>query len=205
MLRLKSAASFGACRVYLLSSGPLKEYDVASRCCIFVGLLMCRFSLVASVVPAIIATVLSLPARSSEADPQPSSFTTFQLAQAVEQILPPGQTEFVRGLLAEGRCSDTDLGKSVARFSWSLVKQIGDKYRVDVTMFRDGFQKDNFETVGTFRADQRSLEWVGGSAGVNYYWRVLVLTPAGWLPSQVARYEAPVCPVDFLQEPPAQK
>ena len=164
---------------------------------------MVRFPLVASVIPATIAIVLPLPAQGSErpADAQASSSTAFQLAQVQEPILPPGETEFVRDLFAEARCSDTDLGKGVARFSWSVVKQIGDKYRVDATMFRDGFQRGEFETLGTFRADQRSLEWVGGSAGVNYYWRVLVQTPAGWLPSQVARFEAPTCPVDFLQEP----
>ena len=36
--------------------------------------------------------------------------------------------------------------------------------------------------------------------GVNYYWRVLTRTDGGWVPSAVARVEAPTCPVDSVVE-----
>jgi hypothetical protein len=91
----------------------------------------------------------------------------------------------------------------VARFTWTVAHTAGTRQRIDITSFRDGFQKaERYETVVQLSGRASSAEWKGGDPGVNYYWRVLTLTPQGWVPSEIARYEAPICPVDFVQEQP---
>ncbi len=74
--------------------------------------------------------------------------------------------------------------------------------RIDISMFRDGFQTERFETVARVPTAQNRLVWDDARPGINYYWRVLVLTPQGWISSETARYEAPICPVDFVEPPP---
>ena len=45
----------------------------------------------------------------------------------------------------------------------------------------------------------------GLEAGLNYYWRVLTLTEAGQISSEVVRAQGPVCPADMVQEAPRGK
>lgn len=120
-----------------------------------------------------------------------------QLAQAEQTILPEGDTPAAGDLEASGLCDPVRPGESVARFHWSPAPDREGRQRVDITAFRDGFERRNFETIAELPASQQSVEWRGAEAGINYYWRVLTLTQAGWRPSAVARFEAPTCPVDF--------
>ena len=119
-----------------------------------------------------------------------------------EPVLPQGKSPFVDQLVAVARCSTKRLGQGIGRFSWQIVEPVGRKYRVDVSMFRNGLEDGRFETIGVVPPDVTSLEWLGARAGVNYKWRVLALTPKGWLPSRTARFIGPVCPVDYKEEPP---
>lgn len=119
-----------------------------------------------------------------------------------QPILAPGSADAPRALRVSADCSDTKRGTNVAEFTWSTPGGDIRAQRVDISMFRDGLQTDRFETLGRVPAAQARLVWDGGRAGVNYYWRVAALTPQGWLPSETARYEAPICPVDFVEPPP---
>lgn len=115
----------------------------------------------------------------------------------LEQNLPQAPRE----LRVIARCSDTNRGSGIAEFTWSAQSADIRAQRLDVSMFRDGLRTGRFETLGRIPAAQDRLVWDGGRAGVNYYWRVMVLTPQGWVPSETARYEAPICPVDFVEPP----
>lgn len=121
---------------------------------------------------------------------------------AEHKPLPERKSPFVDRLEAVARCSATRLGQGIGRFSWEVVEPVGSQYRVDVSMFRDGLKDGRFETVGVVPSGQTAIEWRAPRAGVNYKWRVLALTPKGWLPSQTARFIGPVCPVDYTEEPP---
>ncbi len=104
-------------------------------------------------------------------------------------------------LQVTAECSRTEPGTRVARFTWTVARTAGSKQRIDITPLRDGFRKaQKYETAVRVSGRASSAEWKGGDPGVNYYWRVLTLTPQGWVPSEIARYEAPICPVDFVPE-----
>ena len=106
-------------------------------------------------------------------------------------------------LQVSAECSKTEPGTRVARFTWKVAREPGKTQRVDITPFRDGFEKEGkYQTVAQLAAKDSSAEWKGGEPGVNYYWRVLALTGEGWVPSETGRYSAPICPVDTVREPP---
>lgn len=122
---------------------------------------------------------------------------TPQLAQAEPKVLPEDASPAAGRLEVTARCDPLRPGESVALFSWSPVPGRENRQRLDVTAFRTGFADGDFETVAELPASQQSVEWRRAEAGINYYWRVLTLTDAGWVPSAVARFEAPTCPVDY--------
>ena len=127
-----------------------------------------------------------------------------RLAQLEEKILEPGTSSAASNLNVSAECASIQPGESVATFHWTPVPDRERRQRVDVTKFRDGFERKAFETIAVLPAAQASVEWRGSEAGINYYWRVLTFTADGWGPSAVARFEAPTCPVDFeeLGKPP---
>ncbi len=118
-----------------------------------------------------------------------------------DPILEGNRPESPTGLSVATRCSDITRGSSVVEFRWSAPPAAVQAQRLDVSMFRDGFRTGRFETVGRVPAAQDRLVWGTARAGVNYYWRVMVLTTQGWVPSETGRYEAPICPVDFVDPP----
>jgi hypothetical protein len=118
-----------------------------------------------------------------------------------ERILEQGSTQAPGSLHVRARCSDVKLGTGVAEFTWASPAAEVQAQRIDISMFRDGFQTDRFETVARLPNAQNRLVWDDVRPGINYYWRVLVLTPQGWISSETARYEAPICPVDFVEPP----
>ncbi len=124
----------------------------------------------------------------------------YRVVQAEPPILPPGGPGAATDLQVEARCSDMKLRTAIAKFSWAAAQSPGTRQRVDITMFREGFRDGKFETVALLPLRQSSVEWEEGEAGINYYWRVLTLTSQGWVPSETARYQAPVCPADMQPE-----
>jgi len=120
-----------------------------------------------------------------------------RIAQAEQNILLQGRFPTASDLEVTADCAPTQPGETVATFSWSSVPDRDSKQRVDITEFRNGFAGRDFETIAELPASQQTIEWHEAEAGINYYWRVLTLTPEGWMPSAVARFEAPTCPVDF--------
>jgi hypothetical protein len=112
------------------------------------------------------------------------------------RVLAPGGPYAARQLVDQGWCSTDEPGLPVARLSWALPKQRGAFQRVDVTMFRDGFETGRFLTFSELKGDDNELLWRGLEPGINYSWRVLILTGDGWLPSATGRAQGPICPAD---------
>ena len=83
----------------------------------------------------------------------------------------------------------------VVRLSWEPARSPGSQQRMDMTMFRDGFQTGQFTTLGPLPPDQSEVELTSGESNINYAWRVLTLTAAGWVPSEPAYVMWPFCPV----------
>jgi hypothetical protein len=148
---------------------------------------------------AIAVTLIALvPVTHAQIDEAPPSADR---AAPPERILEQGNPQAPASLRVVARCSDVNLGTGVAEFTWASAANDARAQRIDISMFRDGFQTERFETVARLPSAQNRVVWDDARPGINYYWRVLVLTSQGWVPSETARYEAPICPVDFVEPP----
>lgn len=119
---------------------------------------------------------------------------------AAVALLPPGTAGGAEQLGFSSRCSETRRRTAVIALRWQAGEEVADQ-RVDLTKFRDGFEKGRYETSGRLPRHQRSAGLEGPEPGIRYYWRVLTETPAGWVPSTVERFEVPVCPWDEPSQP----
>ena len=111
-------------------------------------------------------------------------------------ILSPGGAYAASSLVAKVRRSETHIGKAIAKLTWRAANALGSQQRIDITMYWDGFEKGNFQTIGPNPPDQSFVELDRLEPGINYYWRVLTLTPEGWVPSETARCAVPAYPID---------
>ena len=128
---------------------------------------------------------------------------SFQIAQSEQRILTDSDVPAARELSVRADCDRVNAGLPLAVFSWTPPDEYDGRQRIDITPYRNGFASDDLESI-RLEAKQTTLEWSGGEAGINYYWRVLTRTPDGWVASTIARYEVPTCPVDFerSEQPP---
>jgi len=85
-------------------------------------------------------------------------------------------------------------GKVIAKLSWTLANTPGSQQRVDLSMYWNGFETGNFETIGPLPPDQSVVESDELKSGIYYYWRVVTLTPEGWVPSETANCAVRFCP-----------
>jgi hypothetical protein len=104
-------------------------------------------------------------------------------------------------LQARTECSNTQLRKGIAKLSWKIASNVGSAQRVDVTIYRDGFETGKFETIGPLPPGQSSLVWERLDPGIIHYYRVLTLHTQEWVPSETASFEGPTCVADFQPRP----
>lgn len=120
-------------------------------------------------------------------------------------------------LTVEAQCSQTEIGSADVVFSWSMPEGEVARQRLDVTPYRNGFELGEFELFvrpapkyppprregeeGSAQEQPRiTMTLQALEPGGNDFWRVLTLTSEGWVPSEVARVELPVCPADLDDE-----
>lgn len=172
---------------------------------------MTRAGLAVQGVVAVVAVVCAAAASAQEQRPaaegvqeERSAAQTFRQPRPMPReelpILAAGGPSAAGKLTQQGWCSTDEPGLPVARLSWVLPEQPGARQRVDVTMFRDGFETGRFLTFGGLEGDVHEVLWQRLEPGINYYWRVLTLTPEGWVPSATGRCAAPICPADRPRE-----
>ena len=106
-------------------------------------------------------------------------------------ILEPGGPGAATNLQSEAECERP--GESVARLSWSPAVGPGEAQRVDVTIFKDGFETGKFESSELLPPDQSALTWEELSTGLNHRWRVLTLKADSWVSSETAIFKGPIC------------
>jgi hypothetical protein len=105
-------------------------------------------------------------------------------------------------LSAQVKCSDLERFKSLAQLSWLPATNPGDEQRIDVTIFKDGFDTGNFESSKPMPADASSylLQDVQGQA--LHRWRVATISGTDVFFSETARFEGVVCVGDVIAEQP---
>ena len=131
-----------------------------------------------------------------------NAFTLLAVQHSLRQlcaVLASAQVSSVvaTNLQTKTECSDTQLRKGIAKLSWKIAAEPGSAQRVDVTIYRDGFETGKFETTGPIPFGQSSLVWERLDPGIIHYYRVLTLHTQGWASSETASFEGPTCVADF--------
>jgi len=101
---------------------------------------------------------------------------------------------------ADARCSRFIPRGIDVNLTWSSGRAGGEAFRVDITPFSDGFEKGTYLTSGERPAFVKELFFAEAQPGIDYYWRLLTKTPAGWVVGGAGRFDAPICPVDEGKE-----
>ena len=102
-------------------------------------------------------------------------------------------------LVAEAVCSQTRLGTIEVTLGWE-TEAASDAWRVDVSMFGNGFRTGRYLTSDTLPAARGEVDFDQAEPGIYYYWRLLGRGADQWTLRGHGRFEAPICPVDRIEE-----
>ena len=120
-------------------------------------------------------------------------FTLAGAPQATAQS-PGGATD----LVVDAACSTIEPGTLTASFQWRLGTR-HEGVELDITQYYHGFETERFETIAKLENVETTFDWSGGDPGAEYSWRVRAKIEGRWFVSEPARYEVPVCPVDYIR------
>jgi hypothetical protein len=153
------------------------------------------------------ACVLMLAAASAwtafAAGPPIEAFAPLPPEEAGTAVLPPGSATAASELSAAPACHPAKRRAALVALHWQPVPgsepgrdETPVAQRVELTKFRDGFRTGRLEASRRLAAAVEAVAVDSPETGILYYWRVLTLTPDGWAPSAVERFEVPICPWD---------
>lgn len=126
---------------------------------------------------------------SSSQSPAPSP-TTPSLGGPV---LVAGGKRAASNLESQSGCSDDELGKGFVDLKWTPATQRGQEQKLQVTIYREGFETGNFQTSEALSPGRPSYRWSRVEGQAIHYWRVLTRHSDGWIPSETAKFEGPSC------------
>lgn len=118
-----------------------------------------------------------------------------RLPDGVPMLSPDGPRAALE-LSAQPDCVDGEPGRGVVRLSWAPAVEQGSEQRVIATIYRDGFERPAFEASGTLAPGRDSFDLYRLHGQAIHFWKLLTRHADGWVPSAVARFEGPTCPVD---------
>jgi hypothetical protein len=93
-------------------------------------------------------------------------------------------------------CSRTELRKGIAELKWTVASNPGSAQRVEVTIYRDGFERRRLESSELLPPDQSFLAWERLDPGIIHYARVLTRHGEEWVPSASVSFQGPTCVAD---------
>ncbi|WP_455210864.1 hypothetical protein [Kaarinaea lacus] len=105
-------------------------------------------------------------------------------------------------LAAQVECSDLVRFKSIAQLSWRPAENAGDEQRIDVTIFKDGFETGRFESSKALPPDITSYQFDDVKGQALHRWRVVTRTGNDVFFSETARFEGVVCVGDVVVDQP---
>lgn len=156
------------------------------------------------ILSSVVASLALAAGVATAADPPPTSFRNATQIEGETPVGSSGTGLAPAALEYEARCSAEVFRTAEIDLAWSPAAAAeGRQQRVDISKFRDGFEKGRFETSGLLAASRENARLLAPEPGVNYYWRVLRDTGEGWVSSPVERFEVPICPWDKPSDPTA--
>jgi hypothetical protein len=111
-----------------------------------------------------------------------------------------GDSKTATALSAEVSCDRGDHSKGIASLSWTVASVAGSQQKVEVTIFRDGFQRNEFESSEILPPGQTSLVWDRLRGQAIHFARVLTKHKEEWVPSKLTSFEGPTCVMDLSRE-----
>ncbi len=145
------------------------------------------------VVPVLCCTI------AAQSAPPIEPFVPYVPNEAELGVLPLETPGGASDLSASASCHETQPRTALAALRWKPAgSEAGETQRVDISKLRDGFATDRFAVTRILPSATTAVGINGPEPGINYYWRVLTLTPAGWVSSSIERLEVPVCPFDAV-------
>lgn len=147
------------------------------------------------------ASTTTSPTTPSTTAPSPTSTTGPSVTSTTaplsgRPVLAAGGPLAATQLQATATCRQGQPGQAFASLSWVPAAQRGSEQRVQVTIYRDGFERGSFRVGAVLSPDRASSEWEPLEGQAIHYWRVLTLHSEGWRPSESGSFEGPTCPVD---------
>ena len=150
-----------------------------------------------SVTSVIILTAAAGLGAAAQIEPPIEAFAPVSPPEAAIAILPPGGLGTATALEAAASCHPTQRRAAIVALRWQAAAGEGlQAQRVDISKFRRGFEIDRYETTGKLPAVTSAVSVEAPEPRIRYYWRVLTQSPNGWVTSQQARFEVPICPWD---------
>lgn len=115
-------------------------------------------------------------------------------AQSLEgPVLVAGGQRAASNLESEVGCRDDAPGKGFADLKWTPAHQRGLEQKLQVTIYKEGFESGNFQVSEALTPDRASYRWSRPEGQAIHYWRVLTRHSDGWVPSETAKFEGPSC------------
>jgi len=111
-------------------------------------------------------------------------------------ILQPGGPGAASNLRASQDCDSEVLRKGIALLEWEIAREPGSEQKVEVTIFREGFETGNSIPSKPLPGDQTELRFDRVAGQALHRWRVLTLHGEGYVPSETARFTGPICVYD---------
>jgi hypothetical protein len=111
-------------------------------------------------------------------------------------VLVAGGERAASNLESQSGCREDEPGKGFVDLRWSPATRRGQEQRIQVTIFREGFDTGNFKTSEVLTPERDSYQWTQPEGQARHYWRVLTRHSDGWIPSETARFEGPSCVAD---------
>ena len=118
-------------------------------------------------------------------------------APAQEPLPGTASRRVVERLQAHSECSAVEPGVSIGYLSWDTREIRRGRHSVEVTPYRNGFDRSEYQTIAIVPWSQSTIEWREGEPGINYYWRIVTQQADKSYVSEVARFQPEVCPVDW--------
>ncbi len=123
---------------------------------------------------------------------------TAQSPAATAPIVAVGGPYAATNLEAKVDCSVEEPRKGIAHLSWTVALNTGSEQRVEVTIFRDGFETGAFERSGPLPPNQSTLTWKELKGQAIHHWRVLTRISSGWVATETASFEGSTCVANFV-------
>ena len=130
----------------------------------------------------------------STSDETLGSIQPYPIAQNI--ILAPESARAATSINAQVGCMGETHSKGFVKLTWKTAANIGVGQRVDITIFRGGFEHQNFESSELLPADQNSFIWDRLRGQAIHFVRILTKQKDGWVPSEIISFEGPLCIMD---------